>query len=93
MALIPCPDCSRDVSSVAPACPQCGRPIAATTVEATGKRWKLMEAVGVLAICLGVLSFPVLQAWMISTDWMLVPFGGGFALWLIARIGAWWRHG
>lgn len=29
MALIKCPDCARDVSDQAPACPNCGRPIAA----------------------------------------------------------------
>lgn len=29
MALIKCPDCGTDVSNAAPACPKCGRPIAA----------------------------------------------------------------
>ena len=29
MALIKCPDCQSDVSDLAPACPKCGRPIAA----------------------------------------------------------------
>jgi hypothetical protein len=28
MPLIPCPDCAREVSSLAPSCPQCGRPMA-----------------------------------------------------------------
>lgn len=28
MALVKCPDCGKDVSSTAPACPGCGRPIA-----------------------------------------------------------------
>lgn len=28
MALIKCPDCSKDVSDIAPSCPHCGRPIA-----------------------------------------------------------------
>jgi hypothetical protein len=27
MALVPCPDCAREVSSEAPACPGCGRPM------------------------------------------------------------------
>lgn len=37
MALIQCPDCQRDVSDAAPACPGCGRPIrgAETPLSAT----------------------------------------------------------
>lgn len=34
MALIPCPDCGREVSSSADACPQCGYPIASSTTTA-----------------------------------------------------------
>lgn len=30
MALIACPDCQTHISDAAPACPRCGRPIAAT---------------------------------------------------------------
>lgn len=32
MALVPCPDCGREVSDAAPACPQCGRPMVSTHV-------------------------------------------------------------
>lgn len=39
MALIACPDCARQVSNEAPACPQCGRPInAGTTFSLTSGR-------------------------------------------------------
>src|SRR4028118_183793 len=31
MPFIPCPDCGRDVSTMAPACPHCGRPAPAAT--------------------------------------------------------------
>jgi uncharacterized membrane protein YdbT with pleckstrin-like domain len=31
MPLVPCPDCGREVSTAAPACPQCGRPSPAAT--------------------------------------------------------------
>src|SRR4051812_27277887 len=30
MALVKCPDCGREVSDLAPACPTCGRPMAAS---------------------------------------------------------------
>lgn len=32
MALITCPDCSREVSDRAPACPHCGAPIASVSI-------------------------------------------------------------
>lgn len=35
MALVTCPDCSKQVSDAAPACPGCGRPMAAATVQTT----------------------------------------------------------
>jgi len=35
MALIPCPECKREVSCAATACPQCGYPIAARAVNTT----------------------------------------------------------
>ena len=33
MALIKCPECSKDVSDKAPTCPNCGAPIAAASVD------------------------------------------------------------
>jgi len=36
LALIKCPDCGRDVSTLAVACPGCGRPIAATSAATPG---------------------------------------------------------
>jgi membrane protein YdbS with pleckstrin-like domain len=35
MPVIPCPDCGKDVSTLAPACPHCGRPSPAGTVPIT----------------------------------------------------------
>lgn len=35
MPLIKCPDCGRDVSDVAPSCPQCGRPFGPSTKNPT----------------------------------------------------------
>lgn len=36
MPVIACPDCGKDVSTMAPACPHCGRPSPAGTVPITG---------------------------------------------------------
>ena len=52
MALIMCPDCGQSVSSEAPACPHCGRPIRPTVAPApaagdyTGNVATLAQRVG-----------------------------------------------
>jgi hypothetical protein len=44
MALIDCPDCGKQVSSNAPACPNCGAPIAGTTLPYTDHEVAVMQA-------------------------------------------------
>lgn len=70
MSLIHCPDCNTEVSSLAPACPKCGRPTPgrtspsadvriptkAQTIEATGKGWKAIQLAGGVITFLGVAS-------------------------------------
>lgn len=54
MALVTCSDCGKQVSDAAAACPQCGRPIRAVsvqadspvTIEATSKQFKGLMALG-----------------------------------------------
>jgi TM2 domain-containing membrane protein YozV len=54
MALIVCPDCSTQLSDLAPACPKCGRPMRATApVATTTKRPKNRTVAIVLALFLG----------------------------------------
>jgi hypothetical protein len=72
-------------------------------VELTAKRWKLLKVAGILTILLGVVllvagmgeasmaaegdaASPLLTAGMLAG---LV----GVALWLTARVLAWWHHG
>jgi hypothetical protein len=43
MALIDCPDCGKQVSSNAPACPNCGAPIAGTTLPYTDHEVAVMQ--------------------------------------------------
>lgn len=40
MALIRCPECSREVSSHAPACPGCGYPLKAGAAQDPQPAWK-----------------------------------------------------
>ena len=65
MALINCPDCSKEVSSKAPACPNCGSPISIdteasgsgvhhlTTTQETSKKFKLQTLISVLLMIIG----------------------------------------
>lgn len=114
MALIPCPECAREVSDKANACPHCGNPLAATapratapllvatapgkavTTEATGKGWKLLQAIGVVMVCIGVVSCagagdaPGRSGTLMMSSSLIL---WGSIIFLIGRIGAWWRHG
>jgi len=65
MALIKCPECSKDVSDKAPTCPNCGAPIAAasvdkkvginvTTVQETSKRLKAQMLLASLSLAVGI---------------------------------------
>jgi hypothetical protein len=84
----PCPDCQKDVSIHAAACPHCGSPLKqAVTIEKTGKKWKLLQLCGAAACIFGVIGFsenPTLGAYLLL---------GGIMLFISARIFAWWYHG
>ncbi len=56
MALVTCPDCSRDVSSGAANCPHCGRPMAVFSAGAVQTRRKggKFEGIGFLLILGGI---------------------------------------
>ncbi len=41
MALVSCPECQRQVSNMAPACPQCGYPIAGQRTAASVNRHEM----------------------------------------------------
>jgi hypothetical protein len=103
MTLSKCPECSRDVSDKATACPHSTHPFARTppglrsvhVIEQTGRRWKAIRALGWLLIVCGVL--------VLFTEWAADDFRGvalgwwvagtGVACLWIGRAGAWWYHG
>lgn len=87
MALIDCPDCGKQVSDKATACPSCAHPIQAMTIEVTGKKWKAQQlAFGVLTVIgfFTVFSYPAAGG--------LLCIAGLTGL-IRARVGAWWQHG
>lgn len=100
MALITCPDCQKQISDQAPACPHCGRPAQPAvppekvqTIEATGKKYKGMQLIGSLLICLGVISCVYQMNNPASSSIMTIIFmASGFLIMIVGRFGAWWDH-
>ncbi len=94
MALIACPECTRQVSDKAASCPHCGNPLAklennpeVTTIEATGKSWKFVQLAGVILIVIGLVA-------VFSEVVAGLPLGVvGVVLYIVGRMGAWWQHG
>ena len=103
MALIKCPECERDVSSKATACPHCGYPFVPTAkdprsvqvIERTGKGWKAFRALGWLLILVGVVvlvrELEARDATGVTLGWSIC--GAGVACLVTSRAGAWWYHG
>lgn len=95
-ALTTCPDCGKEMSRKAAACPNCGR-VGTQTVEQTGKRWKAARVVGSLCAIAGLTSILVNAIGTLHTPSMLycglLLMVIGIACNFAARFGAWWFHG
>ena len=105
MALLSCPECSREVSSAAVTCPQCGYPIAdinASTsadkvqlVEQTSKNIKMQAALAFLVI---LISIPILYFGLDHNIGLIkflgyIILGAGFLWFAYAAVMQWWQHG
>jgi uncharacterized membrane protein YvbJ len=98
MALITCPDCSAKVSDQAPACLQCGAPIAyakdtavtgvqLTTVQETSKRLKIHILISALLFWSGIIL-------VFSEHFRFagLPIFVGFIWYVITKTRIWWHH-
>ncbi len=92
MSLISCPSCGKEVSDVATSCPSCGHPIKATTIEKTGKRWKLIKLGSKISIIVGVIITFTTLSYPPTPIIGVLLLGGGMIFYLIAVIGKWWYH-
>jgi hypothetical protein len=98
MALIDCPECGKEISDKAPHCIHCGyrqeSPTAeATTIEATGKSWKAMQAIGAVG---GAVSLSLAYSSDVGSGFqILFSFIGACCcfLYLYGRMMAWWENG
>jgi uncharacterized membrane protein YvbJ len=107
MALIPCPECRREISDKAASCPHCGCPISipsgpATaqepiTIQETGKKYKGLIILSWAAIIFGGLLVAA------SGDPSKGQSGGpsviggillavGLIAWIATRFQIWWHH-
>lgn len=94
MALITCPDCNREVSDRAPACPGCGRPMhdsEAVVIEQTSKPFKAWMLVGLAVALFGFISTGFSSGGGASVGVFLMLIG--VVTFVIALIAAWWNHG
>jgi hypothetical protein len=106
MALTTCPECRREISSRAEACPHCGCPLRGgadivdgrrvRTVERTAKRFKGLMVLGSLALCVGIVGLlgncePESTAPM--PLWPILVTVVGLLVVFYARFAAWWHHG
>lgn len=91
MPLVTCPDCEKQVSDAAPACPHCGRPMRATTIEQTGKGYKVVELLAGAGFIVGCL-FAFFSDGAPQTGGVFLLVGALF-IFICARVGAWWAHG
>ncbi|NJB67494.1 hypothetical protein GGQ74_001134 [Desulfobaculum xiamenense] len=89
MPLIQCPDCNHKVSDTAPTCPHCGRPLAAQTIEMTGKKIKKLQILSFTLVILGLL--PTIAKNGDSTAGLLMILAG-VVLYVAARVSKWWQH-
>jgi len=105
MALIPCPECGREISNLAPSCPQCGTPVASKketqeirvplqTIQGTSKKLK-----GQILICAGMFWGGLFMMFGASSygDTGMATFAGivaffGFVFYLSTKARIWWHH-
>lgn len=107
MALIDCPECGKQVSDAARACPGCGVSIAGaseekaaganlTTTQITSKKLKLQQVASALLLLGGVVSLLTVNS---SPDEPMGPSpiptaltSIGLVWFVVTRIRIWWHH-
>lgn len=98
MAMIKCSECGKEVSDRSDKCISCGAPVGKTpdvqTIEATAKKWKMVQIAGMIILIIGIFSCSAATvrsdgSYGIGTT---IPWIG-LVVFLFGRIAAWWHHG
>ena len=94
MALIACTECGTKISDKAAACVTCGAPVnriadqKVVKTELTAKKYKGQQLLAAALVGIGLVT-AMADAPIVG----VVIATLGFALYFIARSGAWWNHG
>lgn len=92
--LIACPECHRQMSDQAKACPHCGymqqaKQPATMWIEATRKPYKISYVLAALLMLLGLACITLLYWNWVGAGLIAIGF-----IWLIVtNIRIWWHHG
>jgi len=106
MANMDCPKCGEKIPARTDACPSCGRSIpegrradsasngTSVSLEASGKKWRVVQFIGKVCIIVWVVLFAVLLYLKPHNAPLLFDiatglFFGGFILYVVGRIGSW----
>jgi len=100
MALVPCPECDKKVSTSAKACPNCGVELDYrnatnhTTIEFTSKK---LKAHRIISITVMIISFLLAGMWKQNNNEILANVSMGIfftaLIWFgITKIRVWWNH-
>lgn len=102
MPLISCPDCNKDVSDRAQACPNCGAPIAPEfynsgagliTIQATKKGLKLHSLGASALIILSLIVVAVIGEKPSVLHFIpALLFVGGLGWFIVTQVRIWWHH-
>jgi uncharacterized membrane protein YvbJ len=104
MALIICPECNKQISDQAQACPGCGMPVKTIrslnsmslnteqVIELTAKRYKIIKLISIFMIIVSI--FSCLFEAQAGSDSMfgMVIFFIGLGLYIFNRFQIWWHH-
>ena len=86
MALIPCPECGKDISSEAEACPDCGHPIKPRVAEPEFRAYTRRKVIGCMVLC-GV-GLPIGLVMELPSVWGLSILGFVVGGWQLLRSGS-----
>lgn len=103
MPLIKCPECGKEISDKAFACPNCGNPSKEEKpilIEQTRKKYKKVQLVSVLILLVGFFLFLKGQFSVFSGGNLINATSGfgffiiliGIAIGMVSKIGAWWNN-
>ena len=100
MALISCPECANQVSTLAASCPNCGAPVVPTAPESVMTIERTSKAIKVRILITRVLFYVLLFFAITSifspdapTEGWFIAAGVALVLNWIAKADRWWTNG